>query len=221
MREISASILSANHANLAKDIELAQRHGCDSIHVDVADGHYTKELLFGVQLVRDLSHVTDLPLGIHIAALDQEKIIQPFLKTHAESITFQFEPALHPERLIREIRDSGKKVGIAITPATRYEEIEYYLDEIDIINVLCVEPGEGGQRYNEKVSEKIKRIRDYLDRNQLSTRLAVDGGVNHQTIQVLRDLGAEVFIMGSAIFSGASIGENLENIKKQMEGKEV
>ena len=221
MREISASILSANHTNLAYDIELAKRHGCNSIHVDVTDGHYTSELIFGVQLVRDLTEATDLPLSIHIAALDQERIIQPFLTTKAESITFQFEPALHPERLIREIRAHGKKVGIAITPATRYEQVEYYLDEIDVINVLCVEPGEGGQRYNQKVSEKIRKIREYLDQNQLKTKLAVDGGVNHKNIEILRDLGADVFIMGSAIFSGASIGENLKNIKQQMEGKEL
>lgn len=213
MIELCGSLLAANHANLCRDLKIAEEFGISRFHIDVCDGHYTPHLAFGDQMVVDLRTETKSVLEAHLAVHNMPAIMEPFLYSGADVITIQYESCELPSRLIKKIRAAGVSPGINFIPATRFEVMEFFLDEADVVNILGVDPGIGGQDFNPKILAKIEKTAGFISKNNLKTKISVDGGVNIQTMQSIIDSGADILIFGSAVFSG-DIKDNIQQIRR-------
>ncbi len=213
MPEICGSILAANHAHLARDLHIAEKSGISRFHIDVCDGHYTENIIFGDQLVTDLRKETASVLDVHLAVYNMPVILESFMESGADCLTIQCESSELPGRLLRRIRNSGKTAGLCFIPATGFDDMEYYIDEADVINILGVDPGIGGQPFIAKVLSKIEKTANYISRKGLHTKVSVDGGVNLNTIPAIMNAGADILIIGSGIFRG-----NIENNTKKIKG---
>jgi len=218
MAEICASLLAANHGWLIRDMKKAEESGVCRFHIDVCDGHYTENIIFGDQLVRSLREETDAVLDVHLAVLNMPSITLSFMDSGADVITVQYESAHLPSRLIRRIQEAGKQAGICFIPATGFPVMEYFLEEADVVNILAVDPGIGGQKFQAGILKKVEKTADYIQRNHLTARISVDGGVLLSNFSEVRDAGADIIILGSGIFSG-DIAVNLEKINSLNNGR--
>jgi ribulose-phosphate 3-epimerase len=198
--QICPSILSADFVNL--EAELATITEADLIHVDVMDGHFVPNLTFGPQMVQRLSEVSARPLDVHLMISNVDHWVERYAK-HAHSVTFHLEAATDAAATIASIRAAGAKAAVAIKPGTELRSVEALLPEIDMLLIMTVEPGFGGQPIIESTFEKITAARSQIDSAGLATLLQVDGGVTEHNIAQLASLGADVFVAGSAVFSAA------------------
>ncbi len=215
MIELCGSLLAANHVRLAGDLKTAEKSGITRFHIDVCDGHYTPHLAFGDQVVRDLRLETDSVLEAHLAVHNMPSISEPFLESGIDILTIQYESCELPSRLMKRIRKAGVSPGICFIPATRFEETEFFLDEADFVNILGVDPGIGGQEFSYKILKKIELTADFISRNNLNTKISVDGGVNIETMNAIIDAGADILTFGSAVFSG-NIEDNIMQIRRRI-----
>jgi ribulose-phosphate 3-epimerase len=213
MIELCGSLLAANHIHLCRDMKIAEDEGISRFHIDVCDGHYTPHIAFSDQMVRDLRKETGAALEAHIAVHNMPSITEPFINSGADIVTIQYESSHLPGRLMKRIRSSGLSTGISFIPATDFRDMEFFLDEADYVNILGVDPGIGGQKFNSKVLKKIELTADFISKNNLPTKISVDGGVNIQTMKSIINAGAEILIFGSAVFSG-DIKENVRKIRE-------
>ncbi|MBI9108999.1 MAG: ribulose-phosphate 3-epimerase [Spirochaetales bacterium] len=213
MIELCGSILAANHAYLGRDLKIAGQNGISRFHIDVCDGHYTPHIAFSDQLVKDLRVETDSVLEAHLAVHNMPAIADTFLESGVDILTIQYESCELPSRLMKKIKGAGISPGISFIPATRFETMEFFIDEAEFVNILGVDPGIGGQDFNSRILKKIERTAEYIRKNNLETRISVDGGVNLETMNRIVDAGADILIFGSAVFSG-NIKQNIERIKK-------
>jgi ribulose-phosphate 3-epimerase len=212
-KELCASLLAANHAHIGRDLHDAERAGIRRFHIDVTDGHYTKELCFGVHLVKDLRKETESVLDIHLALKNMPVILETFLPLQADEITLQFECCELPQRLLKEVQKYCRTSALSFIPATGFETIEFFLDEVDIISILGVDPGIGGQAFTPKVLDKIEKTASAISRRGLKTKIAVDGGINLQNCRTVAEAGADILILGSGIFAGPSIAKNIDSLR--------
>lgn len=198
--KIAPSILSADFARLGEEIRAIDTAGCDYVHVDVMDGHFVPNLTIGPMVVKAIRPHTNKPLDVHLM-IDPA---QPFLKEYADAgadiITVHAEADKHLDRSLQAIKDLGKKAGVSLNPGTPESAIEYVLDRLDLILVMSVNPGFGGQSFMPSQLPKIKRIREMIGDRPIE--LEVDGGVNTDTIKSVVDAGADVLVAGSAVFKG-------------------
>ena len=195
---IHPSILSADFARLAE--ELARIPGSDAVHVDVMDGHFVPNLTLGLPVVEAIRAATDLPLDIHLMIEDADRWAPQYAEAGAESVTFHAEAARAPIVLARALRSHGAKAGMALRPATGVEPYLDLLPELDMLLVMTVEPGFGGQSFLDVTLPKIRRARQAIDAAPTPIALQVDGGVNRETILRAAEAGADVFVAGSAVF---------------------
>jgi len=198
---IAPSILSADFTRIAEAVETVEEAGADLIHVDIMDGHYVPNLTFGPQLVASLKKKTSLPLDVHLMVDNPNAVIPWFLEAGADWISIHGEASVHLHRDISLIRDSGRKAGVALNPATPIQGLQDILKDLDFVLLMCVNPGRGSQKFIERSHERIQHLRGWIREQHLTTLVEIDGGVNLQNIGVLARDGAQVFVAGNAVFN--------------------
>ena len=202
MIKIAPSILSADFARLGDQVKEADAAGADYIHVDVMDGHFVPNITIGPVVVRAIRPVTQLPFDVHLMIESPENYIEDFAKAGADIITVQQEACVHLHRVVEQIKGFNKKAGVAINPATSLATLEEILPYIDLVLVMTVNPGFGGQSFIETMIPKIAAMRQMIDARGLDIELEVDGGINPEMAPRVVRAGARVLVAGSAIFGG-------------------
>ncbi len=197
---ISPSVLAADFAELGAEVRRAVASGADMIHVDVMDGHLVPNISIGPPVVKSLRSTTDLPLDVHLMITDPLKYVEPFAKAGSDHVTFHIESDSDPETTIEAIRGAGMSVGLTLKPGTPASAILPYLPLVDMILVMTVEPGFGGQSFMADMLPKIREIRDAITQQDLPTHLEVDGGIDAKTIGLVTEAGANVMVAGTSIF---------------------
>jgi ribulose-phosphate 3-epimerase len=213
---INPSILSADFANLERD--LAAISGADYAHVDVMDNHFVPNLTLGLPVVERLVQVCPVPVDAHLMIEDPDRWAPAFAEAGAASVTFHAEAAAAPVRLARELRRLGARAGLALRPATPVEPFLDLLGEIDMLLVMTVEPGFGGQAFIEGTLPKIRRARAAIDEAGLDVWVQVDGGVSRTTIERIADAGATVFVAGSAVYGADDVAAEIDVLRSLAEG---
>lgn len=209
---IHPSILSADFARLAE--ELARIGSADAVHVDVMDNHFVPNLTLGLPVVQAIRSATDLPLDIHLMIEDADRWAPEYAEAGAESVTFHAEASGAPIRLARELRARGAQAGMALKPATAVEPYLDMLTELDLLLLMTVEPGFGGQPFLEVVLPKIRRAREALDGSGTPVALQVDGGITADTILRAAEAGADVFVAGSAVYGADDPDAAIDGLRR-------
>ncbi|MFC0014291.1 MULTISPECIES: ribulose-phosphate 3-epimerase [Allobacillus] len=215
MVKIAPSILSADFAKLGEEIKEVES-AVDYIHVDVMDGHFVPNITIGPLIVDAIRPVTDLPLDVHLMIENPEHYIQAFVDAGADIITVHQEACPHLHRVVQQIKQAGVKAGVVINPATPVESIEYVLENVDLVLVMTVNPGFGGQSFIPSGLNKIKQLFDLRSEHGYSYEIEVDGGVNQDTAKQCIDAGADVLVAGSAIFNKENRIEAIKAIKESL-----
>lgn len=211
---IAPSILSADFARLGEEVREAEQAGADFIHVDVMDGHFVPNLTLGPLVVQAIRPVTGLPLDVHLMIENPDAYIPAFAKAGADYLTVHAEACPHLHRTLGFIRENGVKPGVVLNPATPLSAIEYVLDQVEMVLLMTVNPGFGGQKYIPAVTAKIKALRELLDaRGLASVLIEVDGGVNAETARMVAEAGAQVLVAGNAVFGQRDRAEAIRQIR--------
>jgi ribulose-phosphate 3-epimerase len=214
MKKIAPSILSADFANLCAEIQAVEKAGADWIHVDVMDGHFVPNITIGPAVIKSARKVTKLPLDVHLMIENPEKYIPDFRKAGADWISIHPESTPHLQRALAMIRESGAKASVAINPATPLYVLDHVWDDIDMILLMTVNPGFGGQKFIPEMRNKILSVKKKIERTNPKIILEIDGGVNVENIGELAKLGVDVFVAGSAIFESNDYQKTITEMKK-------
>jgi len=212
--KISPSILSADFSRLGEEVRAAEKAGADYIHVDVMDGHFVPNLTIGPSVVKAVSRCTSLPLDVHLMIQRPEDFLSDFAKAGAKILTVHVEATIHLHRTLSEIKKMGMRPGVSLNPATPVCLIEPVLDYADLVLVMSVNPGFGGQELIPEVFPKIKEIRRLITRKGRTIELEVDGGIKVDNIGAVAEAGADIFVSGSGIFGTPDYAKTIAAMKK-------
>ena len=210
---VSASILSADLCRLGDDIDRVRRGGADHIHFDVMDGVFVNNISYGIPVLKSVRKHTDMFIDAHLMITDPSRYIKAFADAGADNITFHIEAAPDPLDTIARIGAEGKKAGIAVKPATPVSSVYGLADKVDMILIMTVEPGFGGQGFIYETLDKIRELRAYLDKNAPHVHIQVDGGINAETSALVREAGADVLVAGSYLFGAEDMSAAVSSLR--------
>lgn len=210
---LAPSVLAADFGKLGEDVKKAAEAGAEYIHLDVMDGAFVPSISFGMPVIASLRSYTDIVFDVHMMVEDPGRYIEDMKKAGADFITVHQEACIHLDRVLSQIRGAGCKAGVALNPATPIHTLDCVLDQVDMILIMSVNPGFGGQKFIPYTLEKVRALRRKLDSLGLDVDIQVDGGVNLDTIRPLMEAGANVLVAGSAVFKG-DIRANVEGFMK-------
>ncbi|SNR90699.1 ribulose-phosphate 3-epimerase [Anaerovirgula multivorans] len=214
MVKIAPSILSADFSNLIADVTKVEEAGCDLLHIDVMDGHFVPNITLGPPIVKSLKGKTKLPFDVHLMIENPDKYIEDFVNAGADIISVHSETCIHLHRTIQQIKKHGVKAAVALNPATPLTVIEYVLEDLDMVLIMTVNPGFGGQSFIPSMIEKIKKLKTMIEERNLNIDIQVDGGIKPDNVHLVTGAGANVIVAGSAIFNSKDIKTTVELIRK-------
>jgi len=211
---IAPSILSADFSKLGAEIEQVEEASADWIHVDVMDGHFVPNLTIGAPVVRSLSKIAKVPLDVHLMITDPDRYLEDFAEAGATYITVHAEACAHLQRTLAHIRSLGKKAGVALNPATAPEVLQYVLADIDLVLIMTVNPGFGGQKFIAEVVPKINRVKEMFEQSgKNDVYISVDGGINPETAKLVTGAGANVLVAGNSIYKSDNIRDAITRLR--------
>lgn len=214
MIKIAPSLLSADFSNLGQQVIELENNGADWVHIDVMDGSFVPNISFGTPIMKSIRNKTKLPFDVHLMIEEPSRYVEDFVKAGADIITIHQEADRHLDRTVSYIKSFGVKAGIAINPATPVSSIKHLIKNVDMILIMSVNPGFGGQKYISYATEKIAELRKLADIENPDLLIEVDGGIGADNINTVVQSGANVIVAGSAVFSGGKIKENLLKLKE-------
>jgi ribulose-phosphate 3-epimerase len=201
MVKIAPSILSADFSRLGEEITAVEKGGADYIHIDVMDGHFVPNITIGPLIVEAIRPITKLPLDVHLMIENPDQYIEAFAKAGADYITVHVEACVHLHRTIQNIKSYGIKAGVVLNPATPVESIQHIIRDIDMVLLMSVNPGFGGQKFIPEVLPKIRKVKAMAEEKGIDLEIEIDGGVNSETAKLCMEAGANVLVAGSAIYN--------------------
>lgn len=214
MIKLAPSILSADFARLLEDVKKVEKAGCEYLHIDVMDGHFVPNITLGPAIVKSLRKDVNMVFDAHLMIENPDNYIKEFADAGCDIIVVHQEACTHLHRTIQNIKSHGVKAGVALNPATPIETIKYVLEDVDMVLLMSVNPGFGGQSYIPVVTKKIKELRALIDEMGLDIDIEVDGGVKPSNISEVVNAGANVIVAGSAIFNAGNIDEAVKSLRE-------
>lgn len=218
MVKIAPSILSADFSLLGREVKDVEQAGADYIHIDVMDGHFVPNITIGPLIVEAIRPVTSLHFDVHLMIENPEQYIQNFANAGADYISVHAEACKHLHRTIYQIKETGVRAGVVLNPATPVEMIRDVITDVDLVLLMTVNPGFGGQKFIPNVLKKIEQVRRWRDEQNLSFEIEVDGGVNAETAKLCVEAGADVLVAGSYIFNNKNRAEAIETLRQSVSG---
>ena len=213
MNLIAPSLLSADFLNLGRDIEMVNRSEADWFHCDIMDGRFVPNISFGIPVVKAISQLAEKPLDVHLMIVEPEKYFEAFAKAGADIITFHYEASTHIHRSVQQLKALGVKAGVVLNPHTPVAVLEDILGDLDLVLLMSVNPGFGGQKFIERTYEKIRSLKAMIEDQGLDTLIEVDGGVNTENAASLFEAGADILVAGNAVFKSEDPEETIRTMK--------
>lgn len=215
MIKIAPSVLSADFSKLGEEVKEAEKAGADLIHIDVMDGHFVPNITIGPLIVESIRKVSNLTLDVHLMIEEPDKFIEDFARAGADIISIHLEVSAHSHRSISYIKEQGIKAGISLNPATPLSSLDFILSEVDMVLLMSVNPGFGGQKFILQVMDKIKILKGIIQNKGYNIDIEVDGGVNVNNAGDITKAGADILVMGNAFFNSKNYAEVVKKVREQ------